>query len=165
MGDEKSQIWDFDPPKLAPDKLSGGPSTNTANTTNTDLSLCLSSTGERERERETDCIDPDFRKWLTGKAARLPQPPEFIEQWLEAQASKASNLKEFEAYQAAREMAKVPPPPPPAQNLAAAPDTEQRPFRLATLRRWWSEGNQARVERVIAEHPQWAIAIEEVAGA
>jgi DNA-binding transcriptional ArsR family regulator len=126
----------------APDIASGSP--HTIQTIQTLKTLS-------EDEREFESLSPEFRAWLTGKAKRLPKPPEFLERWIEVQAQRPSIKEEFLKYRESRERISIPPPPPPPEEN----------FKLSLLLHWWSKGETDRVKDWIAANPDSGLVIGE----
>lgn len=48
----------------------------------------------KEREKKPE-ITPEFKEWLKNKAIQLPCRPTLIEQWIESEASKEANQRQF----------------------------------------------------------------------
>jgi hypothetical protein len=81
-----------------------------------DLQIYRSKEREREPQKSAqehkpvENLDKAYRDWLLRKARSLPTLPTLLESWIEHQAEKLSNQKQFEEEQALRDRTIVPPP-------------------------------------------------------
>ena len=90
------------PPEPSPSKVPRSP--HTLKTLNTDQSLKI------EREKHEISCPLELKPWLIKRAARLPDPPQFLDQWIESQAKNPFVLAQFWREQAESQRREVPRP-------------------------------------------------------
>jgi len=128
-----------------------------------DSSDSLNPPQAKTRERIDLESDADFREWLREKGFKLPNPPQFMEMWIDKQARKWGNKREFLQVQAAKVKEETATPAAsPAPNrfqvesaCIAAYQQGDRPFLVAKLQQLWADGWHHLVESLCLAYPVW----------
>ncbi|MGB3493893.1 MAG: hypothetical protein WBA57_14280 [Elainellaceae cyanobacterium] len=163
MLDTESHMRDTHPPQKQSEQESCN-STDLSQISYRSFSLAHPPPTEREPvENLTDPQNEAFREWLREKARKLPNPPQFLETWVEKQASKESFQREFLLIRKGSEKANVPRVPPNRFQVESACEQAyhagDRPYLRSRLQQLWHEGHTELIDGLCHEHPEWRFCV------